>query len=618
MLNHYPRWKNILLFAVVILALVYAAPNLYGEDYAIQISALGSTKLDNKVLAHVEDTLKEDAIAYQDAQLDNQSILVRFKSADKQLQAKDRLQAALGENFTVALNLAESTPAWLRAIGATPMKLGLDLRGGINFLLDVDVQSVVAQRSQGMAHNVKTELEEADIHSFNVTQQKDNTVLIALKDTETSNVAQKLVEKRFPDFQITKLADGHQLQAQLREQALNEIQRSTIEQTMTTLRHRVNELGIAEAVVQQQGLNRISVEMPGIQDTARAQEILGGTATLEFRFVDQEHASQLVKGTAPAGDTLYTYEGRPYFLKNQVILTGNSITDAAAAFGEDGHAAVDITLGGSGGGETQFHRITGQNIGRLLAIVYVDSRVETKTIKGKVQKTRRKVERVISIAAIRSALPSKFQITGLSDPQEARNLSLLLRAGALPANIDVVEERVLGPQLGAENIKKGILSVEVGLVLIIIFMAFYYRLFGLIADAALLINLVLLVAVLSLLGMTLTLPGIAGIVLIVGMAVDANVLIFERIREELRNGVSPQASIHAGYERAFATIVDANITTLIVALVLFGIGTGPVKGFAVTLSLGIFTSMLSGIAMTRAGVNAMYGGRSVKQLSIGI
>lgn len=621
MLNKYPLWKNLLLIFIAVLGFIYALPNLYGDNPAVQVSAIGKLQITDTTLNEVVAAFKQTGVRYKTAEQKKQELLIRFFDTDEQLRAKDLLKNKLGDNYIVALNIAPATPSWLLALSAEPMKLGLDLRGGIHMTLDVDVSSALKQRAEGITRNLATELREANIRYLNIKSQKNGDISLGFNDQDTLAKAQQLMRSRFPELVAKAPTEKDKVNFQLLVErnpaALTDLRQSILDQTMTTLRNRVNELGIAEAVVQQQGANRISVDLPGIQDSARAQEILGGTATLEFRMVDQEHdARTAVAGIAPAGTTVYDYEGRPILLKNQIILTGSSITNASAGFSEDGRAAVNVQLGG--GGEALFHRLTAQNVGKLMAIVYVESKVDIKTVAGKEVKTRRKVERVISAATIRSALPNNFQISGLTDPQESQKLGLLLRAGALPANIDVVEERTLGPKLGLENIKKGLLSIEIGLGLVILFMALYYRTFGLIANIGLLLNMLLLVGILSILGNTLTLPGIAGIVLTVGMAVDANVLIFERIREELRAGVSIQTSIHAGYERAFATIVDANITTLIVALVLFGIGTGAVKGFAITLSLGLLTSMLTAITFTRALVNASYGGRQVKKLSIGI
>lgn len=618
MLNKYPLWKNLLLIGIVVVGLVYAAPNWYGEDPAVQVSGTANTPIDANTVSAAQTLLQENKVPYHSMEQQGQGVLFRFDNTDNQLKAKDLLHTALGDSYTVALNLAPATPHWLEVLGAAPMKLGLDLRGGIYFSLDVDLDSVVAQRTEGVGKNIATALRDANIRYLDIAKQ-NNTLNIQFKDRANLVTAKNFLSKQFREVLLSENEDARvpTLRAEITPTSLQTMRQGIMEQTMTTLRNRVNELGIAEATVQQQGTNRISVELPGILDSARAKQILGGTATLEFRLSDIEHDPRsALAGFVPTGSSLFNYEGRPVLLKNQVILTGSSITDAQAAFGEDGRSAVDISLGG--GGESLFHRMTAQNIGKPLAIVFVESKLDTQIIDGKPTKIHRKQEKVISIATIRSALPNNFQITGLTDADESRNLALLLRAGALPANIDIVAERTVGPKLGLENIKKGILSVEIGLVIVLIFMALYYRLFGLIADLGLLVNIALLIALLSLLGMTLTLPGIAGIVLTVGMAVDANVLIFERIREEMRNGAPVQSSIHAGYERAFATILDANISSLIVALVLFGLGTGPVKGFAVTLTIGILTSMLSGISITRALVNKIYGGKHVKKLSIGI
>jgi preprotein translocase subunit SecD len=618
MLNKYPLWKNLLLIAMVILGLLYALPNIYGDDPSVQISPPTGTKIDNNLINRVTAVLQTANLRSKSIESDNQNLLlVRFYDTDTELKAKDDIKAALGDDYTVAINIAPATPKWLEAIGAHPMKLGLDLRGGVHFAFQVDVDAVIAQRITGMVKNISDTLRNADIRYAAVAQQQ-NQIIIGFRDADSEASAKTLLTRQFPELILTaqNQGDRYQLIGQWSPQGMNDVRQHAIDQTMTTLRNRVNELGVAEPVVQQQGADRIAIDLPGIQDTARAQQILGGTATLEFRLQDIAHDPRA--GTVPPGSVLYTntYNGQPLLLKDQVILTGNSITDAQASFGEDGRPSVNITLGG--GGENYFHRVTGENIGKPLGIVFVETHMSTQMINGKPVNVSRKTEKVISNAIIQSALPSNFQITGLSSADESRNLALLLRAGALPAPIGMVESRTIGPQLGAENIHMGFISIVVGFILAIIFMALYYRVFGLIANLALAMNLILLVAVLSLLGMTLTLPGMAGIVLTVGMAVDANVLIFERIREELRNGVTPQASIHAGYERAFSTIVDANVTTLIAALVLFGIGTGAVKGFAVTLSIGLLTSMVTGVVCSRALVNTFFGGRVIKKLPVGM
>lgn len=621
LLNKYPLWKNLLLAVILLFGFLYASPNLYVTDPAVQISPPTNTKIDSQLISKVQTALTANNLVAKQIQNQGTELLVRFTNPDNQLKARDILKAELGDDYTVAVNLAPTTPNWLIALGAQPMKLGLDLRGGVQFALEIDVNSLVNQRLEGITKNISDALRNASIRYAAVLQQKDG-VLVGFRDTTNRDSALALLQRQFPELAFTSVNSGdrYQLIGKWSEHGLNDLRQHAIDQTMTTMRNRVNELGVAEPVVQQQGANRIVVELPGIQDTARAQQILGGTATLEFRLVDLTHDPQTAyaTGATPPGAKLFlnTFSGKPILLQDQVILTGNSITDAAASFGEDGRPSVNITLGG--GGESYFHRVTGQNIGKPLAIVYVETRMQTQMVNGQPVQMPKKIERVISAPIIQAALPSVFEITGLGDPQEARNLALTLRSGALPAPIYVVESRTIGPQLGAENIHRGVISIVIGFILAIIFMGLYYSVFGLIADIALAMNLVLLVGLLSLLGMTLTLPGMAGIVLTVGMAVDANVLIFERIREELRNGASTQAAIHAGYERALATIIDANVTTLIAALVLFGIGTGPVKGFAVTLTLGLITSMLTGLMLGRALINAIFGGRAVKHLPIGI
>lgn len=620
MLNKYPLWKNIFLLVLLLLGFIYAAPNLFPEQPAVQISpSTAIMHVDLEALqVKVNELIKTMHISPLSEELNHQTLLLRFSNTDTQLKAKDILASALGDNYTVAVNLISSTPRWMQAIGAAPMKLGLDLRGGVHFALEVDINNLIAQRIQGLAKNINENLQQARIHYAELIP-KENQLTILFRDTNQLKKAKNLLQQQFPGFDFTEAMDNSKkLVVVWTKQGLNSLRQLALDQTINTLRNRINELGVAEPIVQQQGSNRILVDLPGVQDIARAQQILGGTATIEFRLVDTTHDPHLaeVNNAIPAGSQLYQYENQPVLLSKQVILTGNSITDASTSFDESGRSAVSISLGG--GGESYFHQVTGENVGKPLAIVYVETKSSVKVVHGKMIHVPRKVERVISIARIQTALPPNFQVTGLTNPQEALNLSLLLRAGALPAPIYVVEQRTIGPQLGAENIHKGIISIVVGFILAVVFMAFYYGIFGVIADIALALNLVLLVALLSLLGMTLTLPGMAGIVLTVGMAVDANVLIFERIREELRNGVSTQSSIHAGYDRALITIIDANVTTLIVALILFGVGTGSIKGFAVTLTIGLLTSMLTGIMITRALINACYGGRPLKRLPIGI
>lgn len=621
MLNKFPLWKNLLLIAVVIIGLIYAAPILFGDDPSVQITGNNSgAKITSAIQAKIIQELKTANIPYKAVEVsaDQQSELVRFYDADAQFKASGVLKNALpdAENYTIALNLAPATPHWLTALGASSMKLGLDLRGGVHFLLSIDLQSAINHRLDGMVRSMGDQLRANSVRYLTLERENDQ-IVAKFRDEENRDKAYPVITKYFPKLTVTKTAQNT-LVSKLQPTAITEIRDYTIEQTMTTLRNRVNLLGISEAVVQQQGNDRIVVDLPGIQDSARAKQILGGNATLEFYIVDTEHdaGAAAISGTTPPGTRLYKMDDRPILLKMPLVLSGDSITSATASFDDKGRPNVEISLGG--GGETLFNRVTRANIGNHMAIVYIETKAMDSVVDGKPTKIHKRVERVISAPVIQSALGNNFQITGLTDPTEAKNLSLMLRAGAMPTSYDIIEERVIGPSLGAENIRLGALSVAVAFAIIVIFMGCYYRMFGVFADAALALNLVLVVAVLSILGATLTLAGIAGIVLNVGMAVDANVLIFERIREELRNGMSPQASIYAGFERAFNTILDANITVLIVAMVLFGIGSGPIKGFAVTLTIGTLASMFTAVTFTRGLVNWYYGGRQLKRLAIGL
>lgn len=620
MQNRYPLWNYILLGIILVLGIVYAIPNLYPENPVIQISPVNSSvSLNQDTELTVVNALKEANIPLQTIGKENSELIAKFANTDYQLKAQDVIKAALGNHYTVALNLAPSTPKWLVAIGATPMKQGLDLRGGIHFLLQVDIDNVMHRHLESMLKNMAQALREAEIRYTSLLVEK-NTMVIHFRNVDARDSAYHLLQHNFPDLKIALKKNAHRyfLRITLSSAEKTNVRRNTLEQTMTILRNRVNELGVGEAVVQQQGSSRVSVDLPGMQDAARAKQILGGTATLEFRLADSQHDPfQAEKTGAPLGSKLYYIEGQPILLKRQVVLNGESITSAVSSFDQQsGSPSVEIQLGG--GGESLFTRITRANIGQRMGIVIIEPKTESKLVKGKVVVTTHKEERVISVPVIQSALPSNFQITGLHDREEARNLALLLRAGALPTTIYPVEEKIVGPTLGKENIRHGLISLEVGMGIILLVMIVYYRSFGIIADIALFFNLILLVACLSVIDAILTLPGIAGIVLTIGMAVDTNVLIYERIREELRHGIGPQASIFAGYSRAFATILDANITTFIVAIILFAIGTGPIKGFAITLSIGLLTSMLTGIYLTRAIVNLVYGRRNIKKLSIGI
>lgn len=620
MLNKYPLWKNLLLVVLLAVGFIYALPNLYSEDPVLQISSTKQVNLAelSKKVAGLLDTHK---LEFKDVNTNDDSVEVRFNSTDMQLAARDKLKKGLGNDITIALNLLPSTPKWLLAIGATPMKQGLDLRGGVHFLLEVDIESVLLRRYEGLLKNIGQNLRESGIRYSGMRTLKDGGIELRFRDEENLNAASSIIKKNFFDLvnNDAETPKSLSLSYVLNASELNTIRQSTIEQTMGILRNRVNELGVGEAVVQQQGATRVAVDLPGVLDAVHAKDILGGTATLQFFLVDHEGdpMQAMRTGIVPAGSKLYKMEGYPILLKRQLVLSGDSITSAVSSFDQQSASpAVSIQLGG--GGEALFSKITRDNIGKRMAIVFVESKTTKEEINGEEKMITHRDSRVISAPVIQSALGNNFQITGLTDAKEASDLALLLRAGALPAAIYPVEERTVGPSLGKENIQRGIMSLEVGMALIIILMMVYYRLFGLVANIAILFNLIMLCALLSIIDATLTLPGIAGIVLTIGMAVDANVLIDERIREELRNGMPPHAAINAGYDRAFATIIDANLTTLIVAVVLFSIGTGPIKGFAVTLSLGLLTSMLTGVTYSRAMFNLIYANKKISKLSIGI
>ena len=616
MQNHFPFWKNFLILIVFIVGIIYALPNLFGDDPSVQISSTRGKQLDQEQLDLIESTLKAAGLNAKATEAKDTSVLVRFKDIDDQLQAADLLKTEFSKGFTVALNLAPATPNWLNAIGANPMYLGLDLRGGVHFLLEIDMPAAIKQAEERYTNDIRSALRVAKIRYQSVSRTP-GSIKVKLKNETDKSAALDLINDDFSGLEVTESAEPNELLVKLSEVEHNEIKKFALAQNMTTLRNRVNELGVAEPVIQQQGEERIVVQLPGVQDTARAKEILGATATLEFRLVDVENDVQsAVQGRKPVGSRLYQErDGSPILLKRRIIVTGDQIVDASSGLDQtSGSPAVFITLNGIGA--KKMSKISRDNIGKPMAVVFIENKTRTVMIDGKKVRMKEKIEEVINTATIRDTLSKRFQITGLDNTREARNLALLLRAGALAAPMDIVEERTVGPSLGKDNIQKGFMSVIVGLILVLLFMIFYYKLFGLVANIALVINLVVIVAILSILQATLTLPGIAGIVLTVGMAVDANVLIFERIREELRNKNSPQSSIYVGYEKAFSTIFDANITTLLVALVLFGFGTGPVKGFAITLSIGILTSMFTAILGSRMIINWVYGGRRVEKLAI--
>ncbi|MBT7952469.1 MAG: protein translocase subunit SecD [Gammaproteobacteria bacterium] len=619
-MNRYSPWKYILILFVVIIGGIYALPNIYGKDPSLQVSASRAAEISELTEILVSTALDEAGLQAKAIDINPNSLVVRFDNEDTQLKAQAVVSSALGSSYVVALNLAPATPDWLRSLGAEPMFLGLDLRGGVHFLMEVDMPAAVRKAEDRYVSDLRTLLRENKVRYKTIGRQGSGGVLVRFRDEQQKIDGIELIEKDYNELDIDEIdsdADEHQIVVKIIESALLETQRLALQQNITTLRKRVNELGVAEPVIQQQGLNRVVVQLPGVQDTARAKEILGATATLEFRMADEEHSVQdAVDGRIPAGAKLYKgRDGQPVLLKKQVMLTGDYIIDAASGLdGASGSPNVSITLDGKGA--KIFSNRTRDEIGKLMGVVFIENKTETVEVDGEFVKKKRVIEEVINTAVIRDQLSKRFQITGLDSTQEARNLALLLRAGALAAPIEIIEERTVGPSLGQDNINKGFSSVVIGFSLVLIFMLFYYKVFGIAANIALTLNLVLIIALLSLLQATLTLPGIAGIVLTVGMAVDANVLIFQRIREELKNGNSPQASIHSGYEKAFSTIADANITTLIAALVLFSFGTGPIKGFAVTLSLGIISSMFTAIVVTRGIINLIYGGKKLQKLSI--
>jgi preprotein translocase subunit SecD len=614
-MNKYPAWKNLLVLAAVMLGLLVALPNLFGDDPALQVSRDNGAALTEAEINEIRRVLDEGAVVYNSLFEEDGRALLRFAAVEEQLRGSDLLRDTLGKAYVVALTLAPRTPAWLRAAGLKPMSLGLDLRGGVHFLFEVDIEAAVALRLERYAEDFSKLLRDNRIRR-NVAVA-DGEVRVSLSSPDDLDKAEDLIRDSDPDVEIRRprLGGDPVLIVRMTDDQIRERQDFAIQQNTVTLRNRVNELGVAEPVVQRQGVDRIVVQLPGVQDPAQAERVLGATATLEFRLVcEGENPLEAERrGRAPLGCELYyDRSGSPVLLKRRTIVTGDQLIDATSGFSE-GLPAVFVRLDSKGA--RQMLDTTKKNLNKPMAVVFVEQKRDLVERNGEMVEVPREEKEVINVATIRGVFSSNFQITGL-DVLEARDLSLLLRAGALAAPIYKVEERTIGPSLGQDNIEKGFRAILIGFSLVVVFMMFYYRSFGIVADLALLTNLVLVVALLSMLQASLTLPGIAGIVLTVGMAVDANVLIFERIREEVRNGNSPQASIHAGYEKALSTIADANITTLIAAVVLFAFGTGPIKGFAVTLSLGIVTSMFTSIIGTRAVINLIYGGRTLERLPI--
>jgi len=609
-MNRYPMWKNIFVAIMILIGLIYTIPNFFGESPAVQISPVKSTtKLDPALLGQVEAIFKQEKIVYDGIYIDQRGVKASFASTDTQIRAKDVLQANLGNGYTVALNLLSRSPAWLSSLGAKPMYLGLDLRGGVHFLLEVDMKAALDKAAERFVGDFRGLLRKERIAYVSVTRQ-GQAVEIRFAGAVESAKAKKIISKQYPDLTLKETSNGSE---QIITTSLNVVEQKRIQdfalkQNIQTLHNRINELGVAEPIIQQQGTDRIVVQLPGVQDTAKAKEILGRTATLEIRLVDEDKADEITlekasKGQVPLGDEAFKdREGRTILVKKNVVLTGDYITDAGPGINnQSGQSVVNVTLDGRGA--RIFQQITRENVGKRMAILLIE--------KGNTE--------VITAPVINEEIGGgRVQISGMASTQEATDVSLLLRAGALAAPMDIVEERTVGPSMGQDNITRGVHSTLWGFAAIAVMMMVYYMAFGIVSVAALAINLLLLVAILSMLQATLTLPGLAAIALALGMAIDANVLINERVREELRNGNTPQASIHVGYDRAFDTILDSNVTTLIAGLALFMFGTGPIKGFAVVHVLGILTSMFSAVMVSRAFVNLIYGyRRKVSKLSIG-
>ena len=615
-MNHYSGWKNALIAFFLLLSALYALPNIYGSDLAVQISSAGDESIGEQDLSKVGNTLSANSVNYKSIELSDESILIRFEDSQAQLSTKALLKDSLGRNYVVALNLAPSVPNWLSDLGGRAMSLGLDLRGGVHFLLEVDMEAVVATSIDRYYNELRSLLRQDRLYKS--IRKEDNSLRVTFKSEASKQQGKNLIKDELRDLQIVQGSESDlQVSFEITPSAIKTSKSGALKQNITTLRNRVNELGVAEPIIQQQGSERIVVQLPGVQDTARAKEILGAVATIEFRLVDEKNDLQaaISSGKVPVGSKLYHFkDGRPLLLKNSVIATGENITGASSGIDQNNAPMVNIQLDNAGG--RSMLETTKEFLHHRMAVVYIENKVETVLENGEMVKVRTKTQDIINAATIQGTFSNRFQVTGMESARAARNLALLLRAGSLSAPIEIIEERTIGPSLGADNIAKGLLSVLVGFALVLVFMAWRYRVFGLVANVALTLNLVTIVAVLSIIQATLTLPGIAGIVLTVGMAVDANVLIFERIKEELKTTNNIQKAISAGYEKALLTIADANITTLIASIVLFSFGTGAIKGFAVTLSIGIVTSMFTAIVASRALINLIYGGKKDKELAI--
>ena len=615
-MNHNAAWKNILIIFFLFISGLYALPNLYGSDLAIQISGTDEFTLQQKDSSKIEKALAVNNLDFKSVELKDDDVLIRFNDSKSQLTSKTILKDLLGRNYVVALNLAPSIPQWLSSLGGKAMSLGLDLRGGVHFLLEVDMNAVNLMSIDRFYNQLRATLREDKL--YKKILKDNNYLIVTFRSEEQKNNAKKVIQNELPELVILEDSKKQlEFSLEISSVAQNDARINALQQNISTLRNRVNELGVAEPIIQQQGAERIVVQLPGVQDTARAKEILGAVATLEFRLVDEKNDVQTAvqSGKTPSGSKLYKFKnGAPLLLKTNVIATGENIVDASSGIDQDNQPSVSIVLDSSGG--RSMLETTKEYLGYRMAVVFIENKVETLVENGEVVKKRSKTQDIINAATIQGTFSNRFQITGLDSSREATNLALLLRAGSLSAPIEIIEERTIGPSLGADNIQKGIISVLVGFGFVLIFMAWRYRVFGLVANLALTLNLITIISILSMIQATLTLPGIAGIVLTVGMAVDANVLIFERIKEEMSTSKNIQKAISSGYEKALLTIADANITTLIASIVLFSFGTGPIKGFAITLTIGIITSMFTAIIVSRAIINLIYGGKKVEELAI--
>ncbi len=618
-MNRYPLWKNLLILGILLVSLVLALPNFFPQDPSIEVSAARKTEMTAASADEIRAALENAKVPFKRVDpLEEGKILVRFASSGDQLRGQEVIEDTLSSRYRSALTLSTDLPRWIRALGLRPMTLGLDLRGGVYVLIDVDMDAAVDQALDRYVEDIRTQLRDAKIR-YTTVNRVQRQVVVRFADAASRDAGDKVISKQFGDLKMDTQEQGSDflITLAMTPAQQKQLQDFALQQNVTTLRNRVNALGVAEPNIARQGDRRIVVQLPGAQDPGRLKEILGATATLEYRLVDTEHSvADAEAGKVPAASRLYhDRDGRPVLLKRRVIVTGDQITDAASGFdSHSGTPMVTVSLDAPGG--RRMFDMTTENVGKPMAVVFIENRTTTKQVDGKPVKQTQKVEEVISVATIREPFGRRFQTTGLDSSEEAHNLALLLRAGALAAPIQIVEERTVGPSLGQDNIDQGLLSVIIGFLAVVGFMAFYYSWFGVIANLVLLLNLVLIVAIMGLLDATLTMPGIAGMVLTIGMAVDANVLIFERMREEIRNGSTPQASIAAGYDKALSAIVDGNVTTLIAAVVLFSFGTGPIKGFAVTLTVGLIASMFTAITCSRAMINWIWGGRRLQRLPV--